>query len=547
MTRLNHALRNNLLIAAFSSAAVALIFFSTPFLKIPYDMWEHLIRIASFHDEGKSFIFWPEDRVTAMYHWHLAWGYFFRLLPVNDVFIWARIIHVSQSILAYLCVLYFCSVFFRLALPHASNTERQLYTLWSVFLWFIGNGTYSVAYQQAWILWYSVSYQAMTLPLYWYITALSMRMLYDEAAGRRWKIAASSQIVVLFPLIMVLHPSEGAFYLLAVFIMSCHRHREIAEILKGHGWIVMGALSFLAAGVVVLITTEIVLLPKFISSLDTPADIFAYFLSSMNDCGRMNKFPDSFSEIALVSLAAGLITVFILRYRKDLLVRSIFHAQLTSSIIFILIPVIPFTFGIVAVFTHMYIVSRFFFGSAWFVLLPVFVYAVLPSHSWRRRYAVLSVLIIGIPSAVFAASRYFYPSEVFQNTKHCPAELPGHSSSGALFGNVRSLANSFGKHGRFHNGIQYGEEDMAALRRIIDEQDIEREGKKNVFYIRGDMALIVRAVFRKYVYTRRTSMYEKSSFFARDESGRYNLIDVELPEGFPKDDETFRCFYLEKK
>ena len=61
------------------------------------------------------------------------------------------------------------------------------------------------------------------------------------------------------------------------------------------------------------------------------------------------------------------------------------------------------------------------------------------------------------------------------------------------------------------------------------------------------MAVIVRAVFRKYVYTRRTSMYEKSSFFARDESGTYNLIDIELPEGFPKDDETFRCFDLEKK
>lgn len=547
MTRLNQALHDNLLIAAFSSAAIALIFFSTPFLKIPYDMWEHLIRIASFHDEGKSFIFWPEDRVYAMYHWHLAWGYFFRLLPVNDVFAWAKIIHVSQSILSYFCVLYFCSVFFRLALPHASNTERQLYVLWSVFLWFIGNGTFSMAYQQAWILWYSVSYQAMTLPLYWYITALSMRMLYDGAAGRRWKIAALSQIVVLFPLIMVLHPSEGVYFFLAVLILSAFRRHYIVETLTGRWWIVAGALFLLAAGGVVLIATKIVLLPKFVSSLRAPAEIFSYFLSSMKECGSLNKFPSAFSEIAMISLAAGLLCLLMRRHRQGIPAEPVFQSQWVSSIVFFVIPIVPFTFGIAGVFTHPLVVSRFVFASAWFVLLPVCIDSVLPHASRTWRYSLLSALLIGIPPAAVAISHSFYPFEVIENRLRCPVEMTGHFSSGALFGNVRSLVNSFGERGRFHNGIQYGEEDMAALRRIIDEQDIEREGKKNVFYIRGDMAVIVRAVFRKYVYTRRTSMYEKSSFFARDESGKYNLIDVELPGGFPKDPEIFRCFDLEKK
>ncbi len=547
MKRLKAKLEDNMLIVAVSIAAITWICFSTPFLKIAYDMWEHLIRIASFHDEGKSFIFWPEDRVYAMYHWHLAWGYFFRLISVDDIFVWAKIIHVSQSILSWICVVFFCSTFIRLALPHINNIERQLYILLSVLLWFIGNGTYSVAYQQAWILWYSVSYQAMTLPLYWYMTALSMCILYDEAFSRRGKIIALSQIALLFPLIMVIHPSEGVFYLLAVLIMSCFRHQYLAEKLKEHWLIFLVALLLLFAGTVVLIATGIVLLPKLISSFGAPADIYAYFLSSMKDCGRMNKFPNSFSEIALFSLVAGLLTTLILRYRKGILVGSIFQSQLMSSVIFFLIPVIPFTFGIVAVFTHMYIVSRFFFGSAWFVLLPVFIYAILPTTSWKQRYAFLLVLIIGIPSTAVAISRHFYPSEAFENKQHCPSEIPGHSSSGALYGNVRSLAYSFGERGRIHNGIQYSEEDIAALKRIIDAHDVEMEGKKNIFYIRGDMAVIARGVFRKYVYTRRTSMYEKASFLAREESGKYNFIDIDLPADFPKDEATFRCFYLDKK
>jgi hypothetical protein len=546
MTRLRDSLHNNMLIAAGSVAAVTWIFFSVPFLKIPYDMWEHLIRIASFHDEGQSFIFWPEDRVYAMYHWHLAWGYFFRLISVNDIFTWAKIIHVFQSTLSWICMVFFCSTFIRLALPDINKVERQLYILLSVLLWFIGNGTFSMPYQQAWIVWYSVSYQAMAFPLYWFITALSMCILYDDAVSSRWKIVALSQIVLLFPLIMVLHPLEGVFYLLAVLIMSCFRHQYVAAKLKEHWWMFMGALFLLLTGALVLIAKRIVLLPKFISSFNAPGDLYAYFLSCMKECGRLNRFPESFSEIALLSLAAGLIVTLLLRYRKGDRIESIFQSQLTSSIIFFLIPVIPLTFGIVAVFTHPLVVWRFFFCSPWFVILPVFICVILPNTSWKRRRALLLVLIIGIPSAAVAISRHFYPSEVFENKLYCPTELPGRFSSGALFGNVQSLASSFGERGRIHNGIQYSEEDIAALKRIIDAHDVEIEGKKNIFYIRGDMAVIVRGVFRKYVYTRRTSMYEKASFLAREEADKYNLIDIDLPEGFPKNNETFRCFHLDK-
>ena len=65
------------------------IFLSNPFLKIPYDMWHHLLKIVSLHDDGKPFAFFPEA-LEGRFLWHLYYAKLFKLVGINDIFVWAK-------------------------------------------------------------------------------------------------------------------------------------------------------------------------------------------------------------------------------------------------------------------------------------------------------------------------------------------------------------------------------------------------------------------------------------------------------------------------
>lgn len=89
--------------------------------------------------------------------------------------------------------------------------------------------------------------------------------------------------------------------------------------------------------------------------------------------------------------------------------------------------------------------------------------------------------------------------------------------------------------------------DITLLREVFTKYEQSQEAvKPNIYYIRGDMAYIVRGIFRKYVYTKRLSRLPKYEFFDSGLQRKYNLVDVQLPEHFPKDCEIFMDFQFEK-
>ncbi|MFH1654808.1 MAG: hypothetical protein ABIE74_12260 [Pseudomonadota bacterium] len=528
MTIKNKILDNSY-IAVFSVMVIAAIIFSHPFLKLPFDMWEHLTVITSFYDNGKSFIFWPEDVRRSMYLWHLVWGYFFKFIHINDIFVWAKIIHVSQSILSYVCIAFFSSTFVKLALPNIKNVERQMLIIFSIILWFIGNG--SAEYdQRAWILWYSITYQGLTIPLYWYISALSMHILFDKCSIRRQKIVALSQIVLILPLLLIIHPTEALFYLISLMVMVCFCRSYVHNIIIAYRWPFVFAISFLSICFVIIILTKSIPVPSLFTDFYATYVLYVDKVKSVG-LGRLvmelNAFPKAFSEIAIFSLLAGLFTLWISKKRSIIINQNLFKSQLISSILFFLVPVIPLTFIVAAIITHYQIVWRFYYGSAWFVILPVFVFAILPDKSAVKRHVYMSVSMIGMTATAFVASHYLF--------------------YGSLFGNTMSLLNSFGERGKQNNDIQYSSGAMDALKEIIDKNDINVKGKTNIFYIRGDLAPIVRGVFRKYVYSNRTVQFSKASFYPRAEAYKYNLIDIDLPRDFPKDEKSVSYFSLEKR
>ena len=82
---------------------------------------------------------------------------------------------------------------------------------------------------------------------------------------------------------------------------------------------------------------------------------------------------------------------------------------------------------------------------------------------------------------------------------------------------------------------------------VYVQNDVPADGMINMFYIRGDMAPILRTVLRKYVYADRRYLWPKATFFEKGLYKKYRLIDIDLPDDFPKNEEIFRYFNLEKK
>ena len=515
-----------------------LLFCSNPFLKLPYDIWEHLIRIASLRDEGAAFIFWPEDKPPSMHSWHWLWASCFRILGINDLFAWAKIIHASQFILALFCMFFFCETVYRHLIhpdsrPHSTDAARRglTFTLAAVstLLWFIGNGTYSAPFQQAWIMWYSVTYQGMTIPLFWYMLALTVRLLWDPVLSRRGFVLYVLQVAVLFPLVTVMHPTEGVCFLLSFLVLCLARSDRTLPWLKRRWYCACATVLALAALAAAMISYELVPLPALLREGVNPA----LLLARISALGRtymeegLNRFPTSFSEAAVISLAAGALLVLIafsLKQIGAMLEKRLLVALFILSCLFFLIPMSRPLAGLACLVTHPHVVWRFFFACPWFVFLPMalgLALAVLSREGVPRRAALAAANLIMV-ALLLAGSRY--------------------GMTGVTFQNARSIARSFSSR---VVGVQYSSADIARLRQVVEQAERRSGGNKpRLFYVRGDLAPIVRGVFRKYVFADRRSQLPRSAFFESHLDRKYALVDVRLPPDFPKDSEIFRSFPL---
>lgn len=510
--------------------SLVFILLSNPFLKIPYDPLDHLMRIASLHDEGTCFVFWPED-IRLRYFWHHMWADLFKISGINDFFVWAKIIHAFQFLLAFGAVIYFSRTAIRLLLNAKETIHVKFLSFFSVVFWFIGNGTFSIAYQQAWIMWYSVTYQGLTIPLFWYVTALTLKLFFEDTTDKK-KVFFVLQIAATSFIIAKAHSMELLYYfvnLVIILLISMKRllglkHKKVLLL-----YIPLGVCMLLFMTVVVRYSMpEQVPFLKLLSAHETIGQTFQKINTLGHDIisQKLSRFPDSFSEATLISLISAVmfrIYCFFQKGNSFSLNRGIFDYLLVSSLLFSLIPVVPFLAGLGGYLTNEGVIYRFFFASPWFVFLPFLTYTLLTRINNRiSLYKVIfaNALIIIL---IILSSHY-----LLFNT---------------VYGNVKSIIISLD---RDKVGVQYSKDDIDVLREIIMSHDGQNKGKPDIYYIRGDLAYLVRGIFRKYAYAGRLSHLPKQSFFDSGLDKKYNLIDVALPENFPKDPEIFRYFPLEK-
>lgn len=502
------------------------VFLSHPFLKIPYDVWDHLIKIRNIYDHGNCYLYWPDD-LSFMCLWHFLWAGLFKIFGINDTFVWARIIHVSQSILAAGAIYYFSKTIYRVLRPDIEKIHLNILSWIAVLLWFIGNGTHSIVHQQAWIMWYSVNYQGFTLPLFWYMSAIVLQYFFENPSKIRI-IFIILQVVFISAVISAAHPSEQIYFFIHLIILCIIQYKILLSFrIKTYVYFAFAIVSVIGFFILLF---KYQLLPMPITIQNTTWSEIVNkiaWIGFVNVEGGWNRFPNSFSEIVILSLSLALIyRIFMFIKPEGASSRKCFDYLLISSCLFLIIPLTKITSGIIGYVTFSETVWRFVFASPWFIFIPFITYRIIVSLKKRVSLLIITANIILIIS-VFLISKYV--------------------SYQAFYGNVQSLISSLDTN---KVGVQYSSEEIKMLSNIIKDHErrFMQKDKPNLLYIRNDLGIIAKAVYGRDVYMAKVRMpqFTIESFYHQKLDKRYHLIDVNVPTSFPIDIEIIKYFNIKQ-
>jgi hypothetical protein len=111
--------------------------------------------------------------------------------------------------------------------------------------------------------------------------------------------------------------------------------------------------------------------------------------------------------------------------------------------------------------------------------------------------------------------------------------------TGVLYENTHSLLNALDQN---KVGPYYTQEDVARLETLISQKKSQDPTKPAIFYLRGDLAYLVRGCLRRYVYVWRLGTLPRESFFEQGLDQRYRLIDIDVGPDFRREKRIFSAF-----
>jgi hypothetical protein len=510
-------------------ASVLIILRSRPFLKLPYDMWHHLMLIRGWYQDGQPFV----TRPGVGYHevlWHRLWAELFKLLHVSDVFIWARIIHCTQFMWAIFCTAYFSDVILKHLDNSLSASRRRLLALMGAWCFILGAGTFSVQYQLSWILWYGVNYQGFTLPAYFLAIALLLDVVMTEDS-RLNKLKIIS-LPIIFSAMIAIHPLEAGYLLVALALFALFFASELIEMLKKSPAMGLAIITpFFLAPILLFI------LPLLGLPLPRPAILRGGFdlITTWHEIQRLGGYVQknglhrglsSFNELPV---AGCVVLIFLMGYQVAS--KKITRSKLTNSktrlwvfilalsVGFAMLPRLSITSGVFALLTDPDVVWRFAFASPWFVGFSI--WALLPAKRYKSVFASTSLALAPI-ILVFVFSRFF--------------------TSGPFNTTAASVVRSLELKSDHNVSIQF---DRYALRRLDDivlSTPAPPKPKKNIYLIRSDLQTYVRAATGAFVLGDRLGSVSRSLFDRMPDRESYQLITIEAPTDLPVDAEMARAF-----
>jgi len=516
----------NLFYLIFGLFIVA-IFFSNPFLKIPYDMWYHLSRVEYFFSHD---VFILEVKNKEL--WPYIWGGIFKIFGIEDVLFRAKIIHIVQALISFFVIYFTSKVVIQNLFRKIDALALKYLSLWSTIIWFTIYATFSVAYHQVWIMWYSINYQ-ITLIMFWYIFALSLLLVAQKQSLSK-SLLHLFQIIFFSIVILWMHAIEFIYYAMYLFLICLIYWRQIFTGFKTYYIQSSFVLLTLFYGLFYFFTHDFVYRkPKIFQYLSFEHIDELY--SKLMTVGKIQVEISSRAFASLNELIYILLFVIVI-----MLILKVYHylqkmddnidgkvfVLLATSSFFVLIPINIFASGLASMLVSEVYVNRYYYASSVFMVLPIAVYYFMQLYMPKKRLLKTNFVILSILVLVFVYSKQF-------------------SQSSNYYKNIVSLSNSFSKE---KVGLNYSMKYVNIIDKELQNYKHKFQDKKVLYYARGDIAYILQYIFKKdNVYMHRRHTYSKEEFLIYCEKNSYTPVVFKTPNNFPKDELIFENFDFEMK
>lgn len=454
--------------------------------------------------------------------WHFFWAktFYFLNIPNEAILFRATIIHLTQTYIAFFALYFFSHVIIRNLFIKIDKLTLQYLSLWSVLIWFTIFATYSMSHHLVWNMWYSVNYQ-ITLPLFWYITALTLVLIAEETSIRK-KIFFILQILIISRFILQAHSMEFLYYFIYLFIFSIIFLDKIIYFTKKYIYLVIPMLIIITYFITniqsevspILKYLHYEKLPLLYESIVTQGQI----LTGNNiHSHASNRAFVSINElmylIGFISFIMSLLIVLDKKYKNQLINTKMFIFLILTSML-VLIPLFEFSSGLFAIVTRTNIVNRLYYISSLFIVIPVFVYYILYLHHKGKT----KLITINITIVFILASVYFYSKYDISHTQN-------------YYKNIQSIKNSFS---REKVGFNLSDEHIHIIGEKLKYYETHNKIQKPIYYYaRDDISFVIKFIYRKEVLWNRKGNRDYAVSYEIDKNDIYHSILFETPQNFP--------------
>lgn len=397
--------------------AITFIMMSHPMMKLRFDIWQHLGSIDDLVVNPKADI--PKA------NWYATWAYVFRASGIQDIRIYAVVIHRTQFLLSctaiYLSAAYLLPTLLLKSERFKDGLHNQKYwissfSLTSTLVWLTVIGTVST-FQQAWIMWYSVNYQ-LTLPFLFLAIALFLNavvlpqkktILYAKTTGS----------LVLLLLIFLFHAAE-LFYLVIYIgagLLVIANRENFKKILIG--LFLLFILIWIGSQFYSGRMPEIVNLIQ-IGQIGKISSLIEEYGKYNIEGG--NRYAANWNALYAVCVFCALPILFITTRDKTIVNGKVLLIVL-ASLVYCFIPTYKLSSGITSLFYPADILNRLYFASLLFILPSLLVYLLLDKTTKFRHPIYLLIIVLAIMGLTAVYSRYI-------------------NHGGTYFENINSIRNS---------------------------------------------------------------------------------------------------------
>lgn len=440
---------------------------SYPFMKLRFDMWQHIGNIDRL-------IFDPSIKITRS-NWHAVWAYIIRNIGPGDVFANATIVHRGQFILIGIIIYHaakqlFSALLLPAELDSISDRKKWLSSLSisSVIVWFTIIGTVST-FQQAWIMWYSVNYQ-ITLTFLFLALALFVNVVaVEQKSGfKALKLAGS---LFLLALIYLFHAGELAYlvFYLPILLVCFSRKENYKKTLVC--MVIIFIVIFFAEKFYTDIRPNLV---KYIFEGEFIKIKDELKIHGTYNVQGGNRYSANWNELYTLSIML-IVPIVMFAWNKFNQINKRVLLFIILSLIFCFIPNFKFTAGLASLISYDQIVNRYYFASFIFLFLPLFIYLISSDFKIIHSPSLLILFTLLSIGLVFTYSKII-------------------NDRGVYYKNVKSIINSLDQK---RVGVETSVLEIESIGRQIKEAQTQY-GSENIIYCSTyDKGHIVKYVYRQ--------------------------------------------------